>query len=151
MAAKIWYPVFLDVDGRRVVVAGGGKVALRKVQALLEAGASVTVVAPHFDPGFHNLAVDRIQREFAGSDADGAMLLYAATNSRAVNHRIAELARSRGILANIADAPDECGFIVPARIRRGDLQIAISTSGTDPSAAAELRRKLEEWLDLMRP
>jgi precorrin-2 dehydrogenase/sirohydrochlorin ferrochelatase len=151
MAAKVWYPLFLDIEGRRVVIAGGGKVALRKAQGLAEAGARITAVAPRFDAGFEGLPVERIERAFQESDTVGAMLVFAATDSRDVNHRIAELAKERGIPANIADAPEECGFIVPARIRRGDVQIAVSTGGTDPSRAASLRRKLEEWLDLMRP
>jgi precorrin-2 dehydrogenase/sirohydrochlorin ferrochelatase len=151
MDGKPWYPVFLDMEQRRAVVIGGGAVALRKVQGLLEAGARVTVVSPGFDPGFEGLTVDRAGREFAESDLDGAALVFASTNVREVNRRIGELARARGIPANIADAPAECGFIVPARIRRAGLQIAISTGGEDPARAASARKKLEELLDLMRP
>jgi siroheme synthase-like protein len=151
MDGKSWYPVFLDVERRRAVVIGGGAVALRKVQGLLEAGASVTVVSPRFDSGFEGLAVERIEREFAETDLDGAALVFAATDVREVNRRAGELARARGIPANIADAPAECAFIVPARIRREGLQIAISTGGEDPARAALTRKKLEEWLDLMRP
>src|SRR6476469_4414623 len=114
MAGKLWYPMFFDMEGHRAVVIGGGKVALRKVRGLLEAGARVTVIAPRFHPDFDALPVDRIEREFQDQDAGGAALLFAATDHRDVNQRIGELARLRGIPANIADAPDECGFIVPA-------------------------------------
>jgi precorrin-2 dehydrogenase/sirohydrochlorin ferrochelatase len=151
MAAKSWYPVFLDLTGRPVVVIGGGKVALRKARGLIEAGAKVTVVAPRFEAEFDGLPVIRVERPFDDGDIEGAALVFAATDDRAVNRRAGELARALGIPANIADAPAECGFIVPARIRRENLQIAISTSGEDPARAAKIRRKLEEWLDLMRP
>lgn len=151
MADKIWYPVFLDMEGRRTVVVGAGPVALRKTRGLVEAGAHVSVVAPRFHPEFDGLPIERIQREFVDADLDGAALVFAATDVRAVNRRIGELARARGIPANIADAPDECGFIVPARVRRGEVQIAISTGGRSPAMAAELRAKLEEWLQVVRP
>jgi siroheme synthase-like protein len=151
MPGKVWYPIFLDIEGRRAVVIGGGVVALRKTRGLIEAGAQVTVISPHFDPGFDELPIQRIQREFEDGDIEGAALVFAATNVREVNRRAGELARSRGIPANIADAPQECGFIVPARILRDGVQIAISTGGEAPARAALLRKKLEEWLKLMRP
>lgn len=147
----LYYPVFLDIRGQRALVIGAGLVALRKARGLLESGALVTVVAPVFHPGFDALPVERLAREFTDSDLDGAALVFAATDSRAVNRRAGELAKARGIPANIADAPNECTFLVPARIHRENLQIAISTGGKSPSRAAYLRRRLEEWLDGMRP
>jgi siroheme synthase-like protein len=151
MTGKLWYPVFLDMDGRRAVVIGAGKVALRKVRGLLEAGASVTVISPRFDSEFDGLAIERIEREFEDADVDGAHLLFAATNVREVNRRVGEMARSRGVPANIADARAECGFIVPARILRDQIQIAISTGGQDPKLAAGVRRRVEECLDSSMP
>lgn len=151
MPAKIWYPIFLDLEGRRTIVIGGGQVALRKTRGLVEAGAQVTVISPLFHPEFEALPIHRIQREFDDGDIEGAALVFAATNHREVNRRIGELARRLGIPSNIADAPAECGFIVPARILSGDVQIAISTGGKAPARAALLRKKLEEWLTLMRP
>jgi precorrin-2 dehydrogenase / sirohydrochlorin ferrochelatase len=140
------YPVFLDLAGRRAVVAGAGPVALRKARGLLEAGALVTVVAPEWEPEFEDLPVRRLRRRFRASDLDGAVLAFAATNDRRVNRRVGEEARKRGILVNVADAPEECCFIVPARVRRGGMQIAVSTGGRSPRLAAELRRRLEEML-----
>lgn len=141
----------MDVEGQLAVVVGGGKVALRKTRGLLEAGALVTVVSPQFKPEFDTLNIQRIEREFADEDVNGARLLFAATNIREVNHRVYECGRMLGIPVNIADAPEECGFIVPARIRENGLLIAISTGGTDPARAASVRVKLEECLKLMRP
>ena len=141
-----WYPVFLDLAGKPVLVVGAGKVALRKTKGLLEAGASVTVVAPRAEPEFAQLAVTMRSRRFRVSDVEGAALAFAATDDRRVNHRVAEAAGRRGIPVNVADAPGECAFLVPARITRGNLQIAISTGGESPRLAAALRRKIEENL-----
>jgi siroheme synthase-like protein len=140
------YPIFLDLRGRAVLVAGAGKIALRKTRGLLEAGAQVTVVSPAWLPDFEALPLRLVRRRFRAPDLEGAALVFAATDDRAVNRRIGALAKRRAILANIADSAEECGFIVPARLERGGVQIAISTGGRSPRAAAELRRKLEALL-----
>jgi len=140
------YPVFLDLQGRRVLVVGAGKVALRKTKGLLEAGAHVTVVAPQSLPDFDTLPLHLVRRTFRPSDLDGVLLVFAATNDRRVNRRIRLAAQRRGILANIADSASECDFIVPARLQRDDVHIAISTGGKSPRVSAELRRKLDEIL-----
>ena len=141
------YPVFLDLKDRPVLVVGAGRVALRKTRGLLDAGALLTVVSPESLPEFDSLPVRLIRRRFRASDLAGAALVFAATNDRAVNHRISIEAKHRGIIANIADALEECDFLVPARLSRGGVQIAISTGGASPRLAAELRRKLEQILD----
>ena len=140
------YPVYLDLSDQPVLVVGAGKVALRKSQGLIEAGARVTVVAPEWLEDFRDLPVHLVKRRYRVSDLDGARLVFAATNDRRVNHRIGEAAKARGIWVNVADAADECGFIVPARLGRGRTQVAISTGGVNPKLSAELRRKLEEIL-----
>jgi siroheme synthase-like protein len=142
-----WYPIFLDLKDRPVLVVGAGKVALRKTRGLLECGARVTVVAPRHLPEFEDLPVRLMEREFRTADLATASLIFAATDDRATNHRIAIAAKGRGLLANIADSPEECGFLVPARLRRADVQIAVSTGGTNPRLSAALRRKLEEVLE----
>ena len=129
-----------------MLVVGAGKVALRKTKGLLEAGALVTAVAPRWEPEFENLPLRLIRRPFRPSDLTGSVLVFAATNDRHTNHRVSLLSSERGVLANIADSPEECDFIVPARLSRGDIQIAISTGGKSPRRAAELRKKLEEAL-----
>jgi len=143
---RAWYPIFLSLKDRQVLVVGAGNVALRKTKGLLEAGARVTVVAPGHEREFEKLPVKLVEREFRTSDLAGAALVFAATNDRLTNHRVAIAAKGRGILANIADSPEECGFIVPARVTRGGVQIAISTGGRNPRVSAELRRKLESIL-----
>ena len=140
------YPIFLDLKDRPVLVVGAGKVALRKTRGLVEAGARITVVAPEFEPEFEDLPVRRIARRFRAADLAGAMLVFAATDDRLTNHRIGVAAKGRGIFANIADSAAECDFIVPARVHRGAVQIAVSTGGESPRLSAELRRKLEEVL-----
>jgi siroheme synthase-like protein len=146
MAERRWYPLFLDIRGKRVLVVGGGRVALRKAKGVLDAGARVVAVAPEFAAEFADLDVKRLEREFEDDDVEGAALVFAATDSREVNRRVGEAAAARGIVANIADAPEECGFIVPARVEHEGLTVAVSTGGADPSRAAKMKKRLEQWL-----
>jgi siroheme synthase-like protein len=113
---------------------------------LVAAGARVTVVAPRSESEFAALPVRMVSRRFRTSDLEGAALVFAATDDREVNRRIGVAAQRRGILANIADAAEECDFVVPARLERGIVQIAIATGGRNPRVSAELRRKLEKLL-----
>lgn len=140
------YPVFLDLKDRPVLVVGAGKIALRKTKGLLEAGARVTVVSPEHEPEFEELPVRILERRFRATDLAGAVLVFAATDDRLTNHRIGIAAKGRGVFANIADSAEECGFVVPARVMRGNVQIAVSTGGENPRLSADLRKKLEEAL-----
>jgi siroheme synthase-like protein len=139
-----YYPIYLDLRDRPVVVVGGGRVALRKVTGLREAGARVRVIAPRTVPPLRAYQIDR--RRYRPGDLRGAVLAFAATDDRAVNHAVAGEARRRRIPVNVADSLDDCTFLVPARLHRGDLQIAISTSGRNPRLAKALRRQLEAFL-----
>ncbi len=143
----VYYPVFLDLGGRPVLVAGAGKVALRKTRGLIEAGAEVTVVSPRGEPEFERLGVIWRKRRFRRSDVVGKVLVFAATNDRQVNHAVAAAAAKEGIPVNVADAPAECSFLAPARIRHGDLQVAVSTSGRSPRLAVALRKRIEAVLE----
>ncbi len=140
------YPIFLDLKDQHVLVVGAGKVGLRKTRGLLEAGARVTVVSPDSEEEFESLPVRMIRRRFRASDLAGCMLVFAATDDRLTNHRIGIAAKGKGIFANIADSAEECGFLVPARVHRGNVQVAVSTGGESPRLSAELRKKLEEVL-----
>jgi siroheme synthase-like protein len=143
----IYYPVFLDLRDREVLVVGAGTVALRKVRGLLEAGAQVTVVSPQMAAEFEALPVKLVRRKFRRPDVKTQALVFAATNQRDVNRLVGEVASAKRIPVNVADAPAECGFLVPSRIRRGDLQIAVSTSGKNPRLAVSMRKRIEGLID----
>jgi precorrin-2 dehydrogenase / sirohydrochlorin ferrochelatase len=144
------YQLVLRLAGRHCVVVGGGVVATRKVQGLLSSDANVTVVAPGLSTELEDLvAAGRVRAErrpFEPADVDGAVLAFAATDSREVNRTVAEAARARGALVNVADDPAACDFTVPALVRRGDVTLAVSTGGRSPAFARFLREQLEGWL-----
>ncbi len=140
------YPIFLRLEGRRVLVVGAGPVAVRKAKGLIAAGAQVVVVAPEGEAEMEELTVAWRRREFAWNDLDGCELVFAATNARELNRAIGEECRRRRVWANIADAAEECDFQVPARVEQDGLQIAISTGGVDPARAKELRKRFERML-----
>src|SRR6266852_5989655 len=144
-----YIPIFLDVTGRRCVVIGGGEVAARKVESLIAAGAHVTVVSPSVTAPALAAAVERgmathIARAYRRGDIAGCALAYAATDDRDLHRALADEARALGIPLNVVDVPDLCSFIAPAVVKRGALQIAISTGGAAPAFAARLRRQLQK-------
>ncbi|HZI51862.1 MAG TPA: bifunctional precorrin-2 dehydrogenase/sirohydrochlorin ferrochelatase, partial [Terriglobia bacterium] len=145
--ALMFYPLFIELRHRRVLVVGGGVVAERKVATLLQAEADVTVVAPEIGPGLEKLeasgAIRTARREFEEADLDGALLVVSATDDPDTQERVAVLARAQRILVNTVDQPRLCDFIVPAIVRRGDVVAAISTSGKSPSLAATLKERVE--------
>ncbi|MEZ5476909.1 MAG: siroheme synthase CysG [Thiolinea sp.] len=143
------YPVFLNLKNRPCLVVGGGKVAERKVETLLQAGARVTVVAPAQTPDLaaimarHPQQADYQARTFQPQDLDGRLLVIAATDQRTVNQQVAELAQQQNILVNVVDDPEACSFIVPSIVDRSPVCIAVSTGGASPVLARQLRMKLE--------
>jgi uroporphyrin-III C-methyltransferase/precorrin-2 dehydrogenase/sirohydrochlorin ferrochelatase len=144
---RSYYSVALNLVGRRCLVVGGGPVAARKLDALAEAEAATVVVAPTVSARMAAAAsrhgVEIVQRAFVESDLDGAFLVIAATSDRAVNQRVAEAARLRGILVNSADDPANCDFVLPAVVRRGNVHVAVTTGGRSPALARHLRERLE--------
>lgn len=142
-----YFPVHLDLKGRRVVVVGAGRIAAGKILQLLDAGALVTVIAP--DVGCEVLKlrdasrIELHERRFAKLDLEGATLVVGATNDRAVNQLVSEAARERGVWCNIVDDPELSAFITPALVVRGELQIGISTSGGSPTLAQRVKREIE--------
>lgn len=142
-----YLPIFLAMEGRRCVVIGGGVIATRKVAQLVAAGAQVTIVSPALTPALEKMAaaasIEWRARNWITSDLDGFALAFAATDDPAVHREARAKARSLGVLINIADEPEGCDFIAPAVVHRGDLQIAVSTSGASPAMAARIRRELE--------
>ncbi len=145
------FPIFLKLQGRKCLVVGAGKIAEQKLGSLIEAGAAVTVVAPEASEAIRQRVnageVRWHQREFAANDIDGAVLLIAATGNPDVNERVFQEAEARGILCNAVDEPKRCHFYYPSVVRRGDLQIAISTNGKSPALAQRLRAELEARFD----
>ncbi|CAO0823041.1 precorrin-2 dehydrogenase / sirohydrochlorin ferrochelatase [Desulfarculales bacterium] len=154
-----YYPVFLDLRGHLAVVVGGGQVSGRKVTSLIEAGASVRLVAPELNPATAALLphplVEHLPRPFAQEDLEGAWLVVCATNIESLNRAVAAEAERRRVFVNVVDVPELCSFIVPASLRRGDLCLAVSTGGAGPAVARRLREGLEgqygpEWADYLK-
>ncbi|SPD76086.1 Siroheme synthase domain protein [uncultured Desulfobacterium sp.] len=157
----VYYPVFLKMDGVVVLVVGGGRVSERKVETLIECGASVRIVARELTHRLRALVeggfILWIGQEYEELHLDGVALVFSATNDSRLNHKVSQGAIRRGILVNAVDQPEDCSFIVPSIVRRKDLTIAISTSGKSPALAKAIRRQLEHqfgkeyeaFLDLM--
>ncbi len=154
-----YYPMMVDLAGRRCLVVGGGPVAERKVRALVEAGAEVVVVSPTLNPGLKGLKREgRIvhrPRRYRVGDLAGSFLVFGATGDPEVNGRLADEAKAAGVLANLADSPASSAFLVPATLRRGDLVIAISTEGNSPALARKIKEDLEsvygeEYAELLK-
>ena len=145
------YPIMMSLEGKRVIVIGGGSVAERKIMGLLESGALVSIISPELGGRLRELAsdgrVDWIAENFYPSllnRFDEIALIFGATNSRQVNLTIHEAATKRKIPCNIADVPDLCTFIVPAVITQGELMIAVTTGGSSPALARRIREDLEK-------
>lgn len=150
LASEVYYPAFLNLKGKRAVVIGGGKVAERKILALLRAGADVTVISPKLTKRLEKEKAEgrirHIPREYRRGDLKGAFLVIAATSYPEINTKVVREAGviCESLLLNVVDMPSQCNFIVPSIVRRGPLTIAISTSGTSPAMARAIRRDLEK-------
>ena len=148
MSASNLYAAFLDLENRPVLLVGGGSVAARKARALLRADADVTVVCPGAGEDMAKLeragSISRHRRSYRSSDIEGKWLVIAATDDEELNRAVSRDAEEAGIFCNVVDCPELCSFQVPATVRRGDLQLAISTRGSSPLLARRLRERLEE-------
>lgn len=142
------FPMFLKLAGKQCLVVGAGNVGEPKIGGLLETGARIRVVSPDASAAVREWAregkIDLELRAFSPGDLDGTFLAIVATNSRTLNERVYQEAQRRGVLCNVVDVPDLCDFFYPAVVRRGDLQIAISTAGQSPSLAQKIRQQLEK-------
>ena len=149
----MYLPLLFNTDNMNCLVVGGGEVAFRKIEVLLNAGCHIVVIAPEMKFTVADLAsddsIDIIQREYESGDCKGRHLVIAATGDRDVNRQVSEEARKLGIPVNVVDKPDLCTVIFPAVLRDEPLVIAVSTSGKAPFMAPELRNRLkmstEEW------
>ena len=152
-----YYPVYLNLKGRRCVIVGGGTVAEGKIARLLDSGAQVSVISPDATLGIRQFVVDGSvqweERKYREGDLEGAFIAIAATNVREVNRRIFEEANQRGVILNAVDDPPNCSFIAPSIVQRGPVTLAISTGGVSPALARKLRESLQvsddlAWADL---
>jgi precorrin-2 dehydrogenase / sirohydrochlorin ferrochelatase len=159
------YPIFLKLEGRKVLIVGGGRIAEEKTYAVLRSAKNVTVVAPEITPRMQEWRREGLIQHIAGPYQSGMasefFLVIACTDSESVNRRVYEEAQKSGALCNAVDDPSYCDFYAPAVVSRGDFQIAISTGGQSPALAQRVRKSLEEdfgteyeswtgWLGRMR-
>lgn len=140
--------MFLKLEGKQCLVVGAGKVGEPKIAGLLNTGARIRVVAIEASGEVREWArtgqIELELRPFVPDDLAGAFLAIVATNSRSLNERVYHEAQRRGVLCNVVDVPDLCDFFYPSVVRRGDLQIAVSTNGQSPSLAQKIRQQLEK-------
>jgi precorrin-2 dehydrogenase/sirohydrochlorin ferrochelatase len=145
-----YYPIFLDVEDREVVIIGGGAVCERKAETMMKYGARVTVVAPEFTPQITawasagRLAIRR--KQYDAADLDGASIVIASTDDERVNERVARDCRERKIPVNVVDVTHLCEFIVPAIVEQGSIQLAVSTGGKSPALARTLKEDLQKFV-----
>ena len=143
-----YYPVLIHLEGKKVIVVGGGIVAQRKIDTLVEYDADVHVVSRELTPVLGKYleqgTIKLLGHEFRDKHLNGAFMVIAATDDPLLNRQVSEKAREKGLLVNAVDQPSHCNFIVPSILRRGDLLIAVSTSGKSPALAKKVREELEE-------
>lgn len=149
--ARTYYPVFFDLQGRSVLVIGGGRLALEKVQGLLGAEANVTVVASELNQELTALRdagrIEHLARDYRPGDMEGRALVMAAGDDRVANATLQADARAVGVPLNAADDPANCDFILPAVVRQPPLTLAISTGGGSPAMARRIREELTDYLE----
>ena len=143
-----FYPIYLSLKNRRVLVVGGGEVAERKIESLLGTGASIVVISPDVTARIEELArenhIGLFRRAYNSGDCAGAVLVFSATDDPNVSSAVFLDAANAGALVNTADQPSLCDFIMPAVVRQGDIAVAISTGGKSPGLAARLKQKIEK-------
>lgn len=157
-----YYPLFMDVEAQPVLVVGGGNIAFRKVQTLLNHGALVQIVAPQLVPELKELINDKTcqwsAKEYSPDDLQKAVLVFSCTEKEEVNAQVSRDAKDQYRPVNVADNPEKCTFIVPSVMEQGDLKIAVSTGGSSPIVARQVRaelqahygREMAEYLTLLK-
>ncbi len=142
-----YFPFFVDLEGKKGLIVGGGSVALEKWQQLKKFGPKVTIVAPDIVPELWNDSeLSCLKREFAPEDIQGMQFVITATDSDAVNSKVSRLCREQGILINSVDDVKNCDFIFPALVQKGKLTVGVSTSGASPYAATMVKEHLLDYL-----
>jgi precorrin-2 dehydrogenase/sirohydrochlorin ferrochelatase len=145
-----YYPIYLELHYQPCIVIGGGKIAEGKVDGLLAAGAQVKLISPELTLHLHDLVkqnqAEYISREYQHGDLTGAFMVICATDKTEINHQVWQEASANRQLVNVVDDTPRCNFIAPAILRKGDLNIAISTGGKAPALAVRLKERLQEEL-----
>jgi len=145
-----YYPVFLDIAGKPVIVIGGGNIAHQKVVGLLKASAELTVVSPDLNQEMASLAAGgrfrHVERDYEPGDLEGYLLAFVATDDRSVNATVAAEGKERRVWVNAVDDPPYCDFIMPGIAQQGNLIVAVSTSGTSPAMARKMREEIGTFL-----
>ncbi len=145
LAPKVYYPAFLNLKGKKAIVIGGGKVAERKILALLKTGANMTVISPEITKKIVNTKnkgkIKHICRQYRKGDLKNAFLVIAATDYPVINEQVS---KDAPCLVNVVDTPSLCNFIVPSIMNRGLLNMAVSTSGISPALSRSIRKELEK-------
>lgn len=141
-----YFPMFVDLEGQKVLIVGGGRVAARKVEKLLPFGCSITVVATKIRQEIRDFGVMVYCRAFEPADLDGCAMAIAATDEPELNKYVCDLAKQRGIPVNSVDDKDNCTFLFPALVKRGKLTVGVCTSGASPSAAKWVKEQTEKSL-----
>ena len=142
------FPLFVQLRGKKCVVVGGGEVALRKIETLLQFEANPVIIAPEMNSSIEELGrqgkISILKKEYSRQDIDGTFLVIAATSEREVNENVFWDAQKSNIPVNVVDDPEKCTFIFPSVVKRGELVIGISTSGKYPALSKKVRKTIEE-------
>jgi precorrin-2 dehydrogenase/sirohydrochlorin ferrochelatase len=143
-----YFPIFLEIRHKNVLVIGGGVIAQRKIESLMEAGANIVVASKDLTPQIKKYEKEGrivvVGREYDKAFLEEVFMVIAATDDAELNHRISQDAIEKGLLVNAVDQPKDCNFIFPSVVKRGDLVLAISTSGKSPALAKKIRERLEQ-------
>lgn len=143
------FPFLIELENKTCVIAGGGKVAARKVKSMLEFGASVTVIAPEIQEEIRKESgkITIICREIEEQDLTGADVVILATDQQTLNHQMAQYCHKNKILVNVVDVKEDCGFYFPAIVKQEDVVVSVSTAGESPLLASYIRKEIEENLN----
>lgn len=142
-----YFPFFVDIENKKCLIAGGGKVALRKAEKLMPFGPDITVCAPEINEELLALPdITFLSEPFRAELLDGAEMVIAATDNPEINHEISALCREKNIPVNVVDDKDYCSFIFPALVNRGSMTVGITTGGASPLASRKTRELIEEAL-----
>jgi precorrin-2 dehydrogenase/sirohydrochlorin ferrochelatase len=148
---KVFLPLNIRVDNKKILFVGGGKIALHKIRTIGQYTRNITILAPEIIDDLRGKGFTEVYKTYEPSDLDGAFLVYASTNVETVNRQIRDDAEARGILVNVVDNRELSGFISPAVIRKGEMTITVSSNGQNVKKSVEWRNRLREVVNDLWP